>query len=471
MIKQRLKSIADRQFGYFTTQQALTGGYAKSLYDYHVRQGNWLKIDRALFRLTGYPDTKESEFVRWSLWASKRHGGKKVVVSHDSALHYYGLIDKQPNNVHLTVPIISQPRKEKNGCIFHHSNVIDENCCHMQGFLITTPYKTLLEMKPELILNRTWRETIILAQQKELIGEHETIALMKTRTQTNVVKVTEGGKLMKNLPIPAFDNVQIFSGAALKQKHPEFNRANRPRVFGGRSAFTLVELLVVISIITILASFMMPALRKASMMARSSGCVNNLRQIGMAEQMYISDNAGIFATVVANTGLSWKLPYIEGHSYAYTGGGYIPNNKVLYCTECPTNKLGQDNTIYGGLMPCVSILSKYTMTYSVIGYSATFYFLPIAGFKSPSSTVLAGDAVVWWGSYKGPYSRLYKDGVGFAHMERSSGMVCADGHALQASIGHLSRQDVITAHFSFSTNMNRIPFAAGYVSDTGDRIY
>lgn len=60
-----------------------------------------------------------------------------------------------------------------------------------------------------------------------------------------------------------------------------------------RAGFTLVEMLVVIGIIAVLAAMLFPVFARAREKGRSTRCVANLRQIGMAWQMYADDHDGM----------------------------------------------------------------------------------------------------------------------------------------------------------------------------------
>jgi prepilin-type N-terminal cleavage/methylation domain-containing protein len=87
--------------------------------------------------------------------------------------------------------------------------------------------------------------------------------------------------------------------------------------------FTLVELLVVIAIIGVLVALLLPAVQAAREAARRAQCINNLRQLGLAQQNFLSANggftpgyfwapdSGIWTMGNEATWVTFSMPYLE----------------------------------------------------------------------------------------------------------------------------------------------------------------
>ena len=90
-----------------------------------------------------------------------------------------------------------------------------------------------------------------------------------------------------------------------------------------RGGFTVVELLIVLGILTILASLLFPVLRTVRTEARLAGCLSNIQQIATAVSMYQADNKGL-----PRTALPTAL------------GDYMDSDRIF---TCPEDERGADS--------------------------------------------------------------------------------------------------------------------------------
>jgi len=86
-----------------------------------------------------------------------------------------------------------------------------------------------------------------------------------------------------------------------------------------KSNFTLLELLVVISIITILAGLLLPSLNKARLKASAVGCLNNLHQISLMGFNYVQDSKENYPTITISPVWGGKdgIGGVSAYGWAY----------------------------------------------------------------------------------------------------------------------------------------------------------
>lgn len=137
-LRRRFHDLAFRQAGYFTAEQAKAVGYSYQAQKYHVDRGNWVRIDRALFRLPGWPSAVDDLYVRWWVWSEGR-----AVISYASAAAVHDLGDLDAGPVHLSLPT---SRKAADGVVLHNDHLEPVDIEQHDVYPVTTPLRTVLDL-------------------------------------------------------------------------------------------------------------------------------------------------------------------------------------------------------------------------------------------------------------------------------------------------------------------------------------
>ncbi|MDD3926566.1 MAG: DUF1559 domain-containing protein [bacterium] len=168
-----------------------------------------------------------------------------------------------------------------------------------------------------------------------------------------------------------------------------------------KKGFTLIELLVVIAIIAILAAILFPVFEKAREKGRQASCTSNLKQLGLAFQMYLQDWDEVFIPVEFSY-YGGPSRYVWNWAYGLKSTGYVSNPALFICPSA----IGSKSMSTYDVTQTPNTASRYL--YIHYGYniynigtsyqatsprSLTAPPASLVDIKDPSGTVLLADSI------------------------------------------------------------------------------
>ena len=170
-----LFEIAEAQQGYFTAKQAVTAGYLLGSQAHHVKSGNWVRVERGVYRLARFPQSPEEQLVIYSLWTRNRAGKPEGVFSHQTALSIHELSDVNSAKLHMIVPpTFRRSAKVPKLLVLHYASLDEKDIEQRQGFGVTRPMRAIADLAAsESVSHDILEQALNDARQRGLITVRE----------------------------------------------------------------------------------------------------------------------------------------------------------------------------------------------------------------------------------------------------------------------------------------------------------
>lgn len=218
-----------------------------------------------------------------------------------------------------------------------------------------------------------------------------------------------------------------------------------------KTAFTLIELLTVIAIIGILAAIIIPVVGRVRDSARATQCLSNLRQLGVALNMFVADNKSRFPLASASTGggvsypaNTWWYyvnPYISG-SREMNGStiNQVITQNIWRCPKRVDSELGSDGPSRASykMSMCFNFLAYPQNSTAWVGKNPTAG-VSVSNIAAPSQLlcVSEGKAAAHFTTWDATASDANR--VEYRHSDRTNCMF-ADGHVASFTSAQLQEK-------------------------------
>ncbi len=182
-ISNTLFEIAEEQQGYFTTKQAADAGCQPGSQAHHAKSGNWLRMERGIYRLARFPQSAEEQLVIYSLWSRNRAGEPEGVYSHQTALSIHDLSEMNPAKLHMTVPTTFRRNARPPRILaLHRANLDKKDIEQRHGFAVTTPLRSIADLvAADSVSREIIEEALAGARQRGLVPLRDLANLKRRR--------------------------------------------------------------------------------------------------------------------------------------------------------------------------------------------------------------------------------------------------------------------------------------------------